>query len=76
MSHSSIFLPGFPALTPAPCTPSSPCRRIPSSAHLTPSSPRVLMANLVLKANPVMLVLKAMPAPLAPLAPLAPPAPS
>lgn len=33
------------------------------------------MANLVLKANPVMLVLKATQVPQAPLAPLAPPAP-
>ena len=29
-----------------------------SSTHRAPSSPRVLMANLVLKANLVMLVLK------------------
>lgn len=48
----------------------------PSSAHHTPSFLRVLMDNLVLKVNPVMLVLKAMLVPLALLDPLDPPAPS
>lgn len=44
----------------------------PLRAHHPPSSPRVLMANLVLKVNPVMLVLRAMLVPLALLALLAP----
>lgn len=47
----------------------------PGLTTLPPSSPRVLMANLVLKVNPVMLVLKATLVPLALLALLDPLAP-
>lgn len=48
---------------------------LPPCTHRPASSPRVLMANPVLKANLVMLVLKAMLVPLAPPDPLDPLAP-
>ena len=68
----SVFLPGVPV----PPRLTSWVSTDLSSTHHAPSSPRVLMANLVLKANLVMLVLKVTLAPLGlldlldPLAPL------
>lgn len=50
----SVFLPGVPV----PPRLTSWVSTDLSSTHHAPSSPRVLMANLVLKANLVMLVLK------------------
>lgn len=67
----SVFLPGVPV----PSRLTSWVSTDLSSTHHALSSPRVLMANLVLKANLVMLVLKVTLVPPALLGPLDPPAP-
>lgn len=75
--RASFFLESLPFPSPMepPDSPSCHNPAPPLTVLPSPSSPRVLMVNPVLKANLVMLVLKATLVPLAPLDPLDPLAP-